>query len=88
MTPVHLSGAYLDRSAHTVGIVRDRGEGQVWRWVTTRGYYVRTDGRASLSGPVRQDLVRECLPTPQRDTSDTGCPGPQPSPTARPSTNR
>ncbi len=55
---ITLTGSYLTRTARVVGIVRDRGEGQRWRWVTTLGYYVQEDGRASLNGVTSRDLVK------------------------------
>lgn len=56
---IKLNGLYLTRTAREVGIVRDRGEGLTWRFVTTLGYYVRADGRASIGGESTQDLVRD-----------------------------
>lgn len=56
------NGLYLTRNAREVGIVRDRGVGEVWRWVTTAGYYVREDGRACIGGESSLDLVREITP--------------------------
>ncbi|RZJ24774.1 MAG: hypothetical protein EOO54_08380 [Haliea sp.] len=54
-------GLYLDRSGHRVGIARDRGHDQVWRWATTgpRPYYVQANGKASMGGPVDRDLVKD-----------------------------
>jgi hypothetical protein len=61
---IRKNGLYLDRIAHEVGITHDRGEGQTWRWLTTRGYYVTTDGRASIAGgDVREDLVKDITPS-------------------------
>lgn len=60
MITVRLGGLYLTRNAREVGIVQDRGEGQRWRWLTSRGYYVTCDGRASIAGgETSQDLVRD-----------------------------
>lgn len=56
---IHPAGLYLDRIGRRVGIVRDRGAGQHWRWITTRGYYVSEAGRATLCGEVREDLVAD-----------------------------
>lgn len=57
---VRKNGAYLTRNGHRVGIVHDRGEGQRWRYQTTRGYLVTEHGRASIAGgEVSQDLVKE-----------------------------
>lgn len=56
---IKLNGLYLTRTAREVGIVRDRGVGLTWRWVTTLGYYVRDDGRAAIGGDSSQDLVRD-----------------------------
>lgn len=57
---IRKNGAYLSRNGHRVGIVHDRGEGQRWRWQTTKGYMVTADGRASIAGgEVSQDLVKE-----------------------------
>jgi len=56
------NGLYLTRTALEVGIVRDRGVGEFWRWVTTRGYYVRDDGRACIGGETSRDLVKEITP--------------------------
>lgn len=56
------SRAYLDRTGHRVTITRDRGAGQVWRWVTSRGYYVKEDGSACMGhGAVREDLTTEVM---------------------------
>lgn len=61
---IQRNGAYLDRVGHTVGIVADRGPQQKWRWLTTRGYYVTVDGRASIAGgEVREDLVKDITPS-------------------------
>jgi len=61
---IRKDGVYLDRIARSVGIAHDRGEGQRWRWQTTRGYYVTADGRASIAGgDVNEDLVRDITPT-------------------------
>ena len=61
MLVIRLDGLYLDRTGRTVGIVQDRGAGLVWRWLTTRGYYVRCDGMATMNrgGESRHDLVKE-----------------------------
>ena len=57
---ISLSGIYLDRIARRVGIVQDRGERQRWRWLTTRGYYLTNEGRASIAGgDVAEDLVAD-----------------------------
>lgn len=56
------NGLYLSRTAREVGIVRDRGANEFWRWVTTEGYYVTADGRACIGGECSQDLVREITP--------------------------
>lgn len=57
---IRKQGLYLSRNGREIGIVQDRGEGQVWRWLTTRGYYVTVDGRASIAGgQVSEDLVRD-----------------------------
>lgn len=63
---IHLNSLYLDRLARTVSIVQDRGEAQRWRWLTTRGYYVQADGRATArpGGESNADLVRDITPTP------------------------
>lgn len=50
-------GLYLSRNGRTVGILQDRGAGQTWRYLTTRGYYVLADGRAALVGESVCDLV-------------------------------
>lgn len=61
---VELKRIYLSRNGHRVGIVRDRGERQRWRWLTTRGYYVTSDGHASIAGgEVSEDLVSDITPT-------------------------
>lgn len=61
---IQLNGLYLDRVGHKVGIVRDRGEREVWRWVTTLGHYVTADGRATLAGgDCRTDLVSDITPS-------------------------
>jgi hypothetical protein len=61
---IALNGLYLDRIGRQVGIAADRGVGQPWRWLTTRGYYVTAQGRASLAGgDVREDLVADIAPT-------------------------
>lgn len=61
---IHKNGLYVDRIAREVGILQDRGEGQVWRWLTTRGYYVTTDGRATPhKGEVNEDLVLDITPS-------------------------
>lgn len=59
---VQLNGLYLTRNARQVGIVRDRGAGKVWRWVTTLGYYVTCDGHAAYVGESSRDLVRDVTP--------------------------
>lgn len=57
---IRKNGAYLSRNGRRVGIVHDRGEGQRWRFQTTRGYLVTAEGRASIAGgEVSQDLVKE-----------------------------
>lgn len=58
-------GLYLDRLAREVGIVQDRGEGQVWRYLTTRGYYVMTNGMATANrgGESKEDLVKDISPS-------------------------
>ena len=57
---IHLNGLYLDRLGRRVGITRDRGEAQRLRWVTTRGHYVTSTGRASLAGgETSVDLVAD-----------------------------
>ena len=58
-------GLYLDRLARQVGIVQDRGERQVWRYLTTRGYYVMSDGRATMNrgGESNEDLVKDVTPS-------------------------
>lgn len=67
---IRLNGVYLTRTAKRVGIMRDRGSGKVWRWVTTLGYYVTADGRAALHGDTSLDLVRDVSPeVEQRDAS-------------------
>lgn len=63
MPKMKMNGLYLDRIARPVGIVHDRGEGQTWRYLTTRGYYVREDGQAALNGAVNEDLVKDVTPT-------------------------
>ena len=61
---IQLNGLYLDRVGHKVGIVRDRGAREVWRWVTTLDYYVMVDGRATLAGgESSQDLVVDITPS-------------------------
>lgn len=61
---IQLNGLYLDRVGHKVGIVRDRGPQQKWRWVTTLGHYVMADGRATLAGgESSQDLVVDITPS-------------------------
>lgn len=64
MLTVVKHGLYLTRNARQVGIARDRGEGEQWRWLTTAGYYVLADGRAALIGESVKDLVRDLTPTP------------------------
>lgn len=59
MPTIRLNGLYLSRTAREVGIVRDRGAGQFWRWVTSLGYYVTEDGRAARQGESSQDLVKD-----------------------------
>lgn len=59
---VQINGLYLTRTARQVGIVRDRGAGERWRWVTTLGYYVTCDGRAAYGSETSQDLVRDVTP--------------------------
>lgn len=50
---VEPSGLYLTRTARRVGITGPApGCAQRFRWVTTAGYYVTADGRASLAGGV------------------------------------
>ena len=58
-------GLYLDGLARQVGIVQDRGERQVWRYLTTRGYYVTSDGRATMNrgGESNEDLVKDVTPS-------------------------
>lgn len=58
---IHPAGLYLTRNGRRVGIRADRGERQRWRWITTLGYYVQADGRATArrGGESRLDLVRE-----------------------------
>ena len=62
-TPLRISPSkvYLDRSGHRVGIRHDRGHGQAWRWLTTKGYYVREDGKAAWVGTSSKDLVVEIV---------------------------
>lgn len=61
---IQLNGAYLDRIARPVGIVQDYGSDKRMRYLTTRGYYVTAEGRASLAGgEVREDLVSDITPT-------------------------
>lgn len=45
MPTIRNNGLYLNRSGRQVGITHDRGDGQTWRWLTTRGHYVTADGR-------------------------------------------
>lgn len=59
MLTIKLSGLYLTRHGRDVGIVRDRGEGQFWRWVTTLGYYVTENGSACRRGKSSLDLMAE-----------------------------
>lgn len=59
---IHPTSRYLTRHGQSVTIERDRGAGQVWRWVTSKGYYVTADGRAALRGQSRWDLMQEVLP--------------------------
>lgn len=63
MLQIRLNGLYLSRTARQVGIIRDRGPGEFWRWVTNRNYYVRNNGLASRSGVTSVDLVQEVGPT-------------------------
>lgn len=65
MLKVKLNGLYLDRIARQVGITHDRGEGLVWRWLTTRGYYVKADGSSTMNpgGQANEDLVKDVTPT-------------------------
>lgn len=58
-------GLYLDRIAREVGIVQDRGERQTWRYLTTRGYYVMSNGMATMNrgGESNEDLVKDVTPT-------------------------
>jgi len=57
---IELKGLYLDRVGRRVGITRDRGTDQRLRWVTTRGHYVTSEGRASLAGgDTAVDLVAD-----------------------------
>lgn len=61
---IRKDGLYLSRNGHTVGITHDRGERQRWRWLTTKGYYVTSEGRASIAGgEVAQDLVCDITPS-------------------------
>jgi hypothetical protein len=61
---IELNGLYLSRHGREIGIVADRGERQIWRWLTSRGYYVTKDGRASIAGgEVSEDLVLDLTPT-------------------------
>lgn len=62
MPTIKLNGVYLSRTARRVGIMRDRGADKFWRWVTTQGYYVTADGRASPHGETSLDLVRDVSP--------------------------
>lgn len=60
---IRLNGLYLSRTAREVGVVRDRGANQFWRWVTTRGYYVTNDGSACRIGQSSLDLVKDVSPS-------------------------
>lgn len=63
MPHIHKAGVYLNRVGHTVGIVQDRGAGQAFRWLTTRGHYVTADGAAGIGVQTREDLVVDVTPS-------------------------
>lgn len=60
---IERGGLYLNRSGKRVGITRDRGPGEVWRWVTTLGYYVMANGRAAYVGNSDKDLTVDITPS-------------------------
>lgn len=66
---VEQSGAYLTRTGRRVGIRGVApGRARRFRWVTTAGYYVTADGRASLAGGATSlDLCARVDP-PSRST--------------------
>lgn len=60
---IKLNGLYLSRNGYEIGITHDRGERQRFRYLTTKGYMVTEDGRASIAGgEVSQDLVKDIAP--------------------------
>lgn len=72
---IHLNGLYLDRLGRRVGITRDRGADQRLRWVTTRGHYVTSTGRASLAGgDTVVDLVADITTEQDRYRSSGASP--------------